>query len=114
MILVILSIPIVTFPVTGNRTLMIVNCSFQDHIYEVKAKEAAEKFTNKTKIYALRVLAWIITMLVISRCRLVVDHTLYRLVDLNRCILQNKPYTCILVATAIYYTCMCTEFCKLS
>uniref|UniRef100_K1R2X3 Transmembrane channel-like protein 3 n=1 Tax=Magallana gigas TaxID=29159 RepID=K1R2X3_MAGGI len=34
----------------------------KDHIYEVKAKEAADKFTNKTKIYALRVLAWIITM----------------------------------------------------
>lgn len=41
---------------------MMVNCTFQDHIYEVKAKEAADKFTNKTKIYALRVLAWIITM----------------------------------------------------
>lgn len=39
---------------------------FKDHIYEVKAKEAADKFTNKTKIYALRVLAWIITILIIG------------------------------------------------
>lgn len=64
-ILYILSITIVrvTSPVTVNRIFNVSEyCTFQDHIYEVKAKEAADKFTNKTKIYALRVLAWIITM----------------------------------------------------
>lgn len=64
-ILYILSITIVKVisPVTVNQNFNDGEyCTFQDHIYEVKAKEAADKFTNKTKIYALRVLAWIITM----------------------------------------------------
>nr|XP_022308669.1 transmembrane channel-like protein 7 [Crassostrea virginica] len=39
---------------------------FKDHIYEVKAKEAAEKSTEKTKLIMYRILAWIITILIIG------------------------------------------------